>query len=221
MKRRIFYCRTSDPGHSSRPKSTCCCLCPLARAGPGMAASPVPRDKGLEPQLGNTGGRLSPASDPCMTQQLPSLRCARCHRGRSSFSPPCQQPHTSPCPPAPLLRPQVSACQAACDFTRDWCSWNCPWAGSMHASWKISCGESGLSEGNPLRLLLQRWSSFREATSRVLPSLGIASPVAQSWGAPVLAAQAVKDPQDKHHVPWRAEVVPRQERTPVPQVPRQ
>lgn len=129
-----------------------------------------------------------------MTQQLPSLRCA-CGGAGSSVSPPCLQPHSSPRPPASLLGPRASARQAVCDFTRDWCSWNCPWAGSMHASWKISWGESGLSEGNPLRLLLQRWTSFREGTSQLLPSLGIASSAAQSWGAPVLVPQAIETPR--------------------------
>lgn len=41
-------------------------------------------------------------------------------------------------------------------FTRDCCSWNCPSsAESIHASWNISWGESGLMEGYPLRPLLQ------------------------------------------------------------------
>lgn len=88
-------------------------------------------------------------------------------------------PHL-PVPTSVLLGPQTSALEAVRDFTRDWCSWNCPWAGSMHASWKISCGESGLSEGNPLRLLLQGWFGFRESMRGVLPSLGV----------PTLALQA-------------------------------
>lgn len=60
----------------------------------------------------------------------------------------------------------------------------------MHASWKISCGESGLSEGNPPRLLLQTQPSFREATGWVL--LGITSPAAQSWGAPCLLPRLLR-----------------------------
>lgn len=183
VKRRIFHCRASDPGHSSRPKSTCRCLAPLVRAGPGVAASPVlGQRRGARAPAGGHQGTFVPCfgsmHDPAAAIPLP---CSL-----PQWQGACWQPHTSPCPPVSSLGPQASACQAVSDFTRDWCSWNCPWAGSMHASWKISCGESGLSEGNPLRLLLQRESSFRKATSWVLPSLGMASPAAQSWGSPVL-----------------------------------
>lgn len=68
-----------------------------------------------------------------------------------------------PTPPRAHQHPCWACRGAVHGFTRDWCSWNCSWAGSMHASWKISCGESGLSEGNPPRLLLQTQPSFREA----------------------------------------------------------
>lgn len=47
-------------------------------------------------------------------------------------------------------------------LTRACSSWNCPSsAESIHASWNISWGESGLIEGYPLRPLLKSNATFR------------------------------------------------------------
>lgn len=129
------------------------------RSRDGCSVSPVPEARGRAP-AGQTSRDICPVLDLCMTQQLPSLCCA----GSPHLPvPTIIRAHHHPC----------WACRGAVhDFTRDWCSWYCSWAGSMHANWKISCGESGLNEENPPRLLLQTQSRFREATSRGLSSLG-------------------------------------------------
>lgn len=157
------------------PQKHLCCLAPRIRTGPGMAVSPVPEARDRAPAGGHPGVFVpwfGSVHDPAAA--IPVL-CSL------------------PTPPRAHQHPCWDCRGAVHDFTRDWCSWYCSWAGSMHASWKISCGESGLSEGNPPRLLLQTQPSFREARSWLLPSL--ASPLQQlRAGEP--------------HVPWRGEVVP-------------
>lgn len=67
------------------PQKHLCCLAPWIRAAPGMAVCPQ-------------GGYLSPVLDLCMTQQLPSLCCAR-------------SPHL-PMPTSIRARPAEEQCMA-------------------------------------------------------------------------------------------------------------
>lgn len=144
-----------DIGHGSPPKSTCAAWPHRSGQVQGwLLYVPSARGKRQSPSRTNIQGYLSrfgSVHDPAAA--IPVL----------CWLPTPPRAHHHPC----------WACRGAVhDFTRDWCSWYCSWAGSMHANWKISCGESGLNEENPPRLLLQTQSRFREATSRGLSSLG-------------------------------------------------
>lgn len=149
-----------DIGHGSCPKSTCAAWPHGAGQVQGwLLCVPSARDKGQSPSWTNIQGYLS--------------RFGSVHDPAAAIPVLC----SLPTPPHAHQHPCWACRGAVHDFTRDWCSWYCSWAGSMHASWKISCGESGLSEGNPPRLLLQTQPSIRKATGHVLPSPG--SPLQQ------------------------------------------